>query len=112
AALLLFAATRCDWIMRCLDVQLGRLLGRYSFPIYLLHVLILMSLGMMVFLLLFDVMGREIAIAISILTTILGTLVVAHLLTKFERWWIPSVHRAALLIQIIISGFGVRFGRG
>jgi len=101
AAVLLFAVTRCELMTRCLDVPLGRLLGRYSFPIYLLHVLILMSLGMLVFLLLFDVTGRGIAMAISILSTVLGTLAVAHLLAKFEQWWIRSVHHAALSISFL-----------
>jgi peptidoglycan/LPS O-acetylase OafA/YrhL len=95
AALLLFAATRCERIRRCLDVPLGRLLGRYSFPIYLLHVLILMSLGMLTFLLLLNVVGYGVAVAISLLSTILGTLAMAHLLATFEVWWIPIVHRAA-----------------
>ena len=100
AALLLIAATSCARVRTCLDVPLGRLLGQYSFAIYLLHVLILMSLGMLTFLLLLNLMGHQIAVTISILTTILGTLAVSYLMVRFELWWLPVVHSVTALVPL------------
>jgi peptidoglycan/LPS O-acetylase OafA/YrhL len=106
AALLLFAATSCKPIRTCLDVPLGRLLGRYSFSLYLLHLLILMSLGMLTFLLVLELVGLRIAVVISILATIFGTVAASHLLVRFELWWITVVNRAAgTLIQSAITRF-------
>jgi peptidoglycan/LPS O-acetylase OafA/YrhL len=93
AALLLFSVVFCPRLSRYLDGPLGSTLGRFSFPIYLTHLLVIFSAGMATFVLVDRWAGRGVAIALSVIVSILGTMVVAHVLSLFEAIWIPFLNR-------------------
>ena len=62
----------CGDIRKHLDGAMGRTLGRFSFPIYLVHVPVIMSLGMVVFVPLFPLIGWTQAMSVSILASLAG----------------------------------------
>ena len=73
---------------RLLSGSPARLLGRLSFPIYLLHLPVLMSAGCYAFL---QAGGTNFGIAAGIVTTFLVTLLVAWPMAWFDVWWARRV---------------------
>ncbi len=75
---------------RVLSGRLARLLGRLSFPIYLLHLPILMSAGCFAFLQAgADTLGIAAAIVVTLSVTLLG----AGPLAYVDAWWARVVDR-------------------
>jgi peptidoglycan/LPS O-acetylase OafA/YrhL len=94
SAALLASVAFCPPLRQPLDGIIGRKLGQYSFPVYLLHVLIIMSLGMAVFMLTLPI-GMTAAIIASVLSSIAGTIAASSALAYFEVRWVALVNRAA-----------------
>src|SRR5262249_32940101 len=95
ASLLLVSVVFCSPLHQKLEGVVGESLGRYSFPIYLVHVLVILSAGMSVFCLLYPLIGFAAAQIAAITTSLVGTLVVAHLFSLFESRWIVVVNKVA-----------------
>jgi peptidoglycan/LPS O-acetylase OafA/YrhL len=95
ATLLILAVAYCAALRQKLDGAVGRTLGRYSFPIYLVHLPMILSGGMIAFVELYPSIGYAAAQIASIAVSIIGTIVAAHLLALFEGRWINFVNRGA-----------------
>ncbi len=91
AGLFLFAIYSSNWLQRVLDSQLSRILGPLSFPIYLVHFPIIVSLQSFLVLRLFSdgVVTRPTAYLIM-LTTIVASLLAASLFLRVERFAIRT----------------------
>ena len=95
AALLIAAVGFCASLSRSLDGRFGSRLGRYSFPIYLIHLLVILSIGMFSFVFLYPSIGYTPAEIISIAISHAITIAVAHMFSLFEGRWIALVNEGA-----------------
>jgi peptidoglycan/LPS O-acetylase OafA/YrhL len=103
ATSLLTGMLACPALGHPLRGHIGRLLGRYSFPIYLVHVLLLMSVGTTLFLLLYQ-SSYEVAVAVAIIGTIVSTMAIAYCLAAFESWWLPLLNKATgTLVRALVA---------
>ncbi len=73
-------------LRRLLSGPISRWLGEYSFPVYLLHVLIICSLGSTVYL--------TYGSALAIFSVLVATPIAAFPLLVFNRKWVAMVNRA------------------
>jgi peptidoglycan/LPS O-acetylase OafA/YrhL len=110
SAMLIACVEFCQPMRRTLDCRAGRLLGRYSFPIYLSHLLMLLSVGMLSFLVVYRLSGFLTAEIISVVAILISTFVAAHLLSLFEARWIDLVSRSADQLIIHVAG-GIKAAR-
>jgi peptidoglycan/LPS O-acetylase OafA/YrhL len=95
SVLLIMAATSWEPLRRALNGPIGRKLGVYSFPIYLVHLLVIMSLGMAVFVALDDSIGRIGAVIATVTVSLAGSAAAAHVLALIDRRWVSLVNRSA-----------------
>lgn len=92
---LIGAVIFCPHLQSPLDGRIGRLLGRYSFPVYLTHTLAILSVGAMTLAFLLPTLGLAGAACISIAVSLIATIATAHALAVFEGWWVPKVNAFA-----------------
>ena len=78
--------------------EAGVLLGRYSFPVYLIHILVIMSLGMFIFVHFEPIIGFPTASAITVLVSLFGITMAATALMFVEEWWVKVVGKIADLM--------------
>lgn len=104
SVLLIVSVERNAPVRRLLSSRLGAFVGRLSFPIYLVHFLVLCSLGCWTWLALLHSYGR-VAAMLAIPVTLVGSVIVALPLISFDRWWTASVNRIAA--QIIAPKKGI-----
>ena len=94
-ALILVACTGCATLNRALQNSLARLLGQISFPLYLLHVILICSLGAALFVRLAS--GSRDDYFHSVFNTALVLMAVLFFLSLalagVDRWWIGHVNR-------------------
>jgi peptidoglycan/LPS O-acetylase OafA/YrhL len=93
AMLTIFVAMSSPWLGRLLSGRWARGLGRLSFPIYLLHMPVLCSLGAWVLVRSASVLPIHLAVVLACIATVLGTLAVAWPLGAFDRWWVRCLNR-------------------
>jgi peptidoglycan/LPS O-acetylase OafA/YrhL len=93
AVLLMISVGFCPVLQRSLSGHFCRALGRYSFPLYLVHCLMILSVGTISFVILFPILGFQLAAAISIGIILLSTAGLAHLLSVFETFWLRFVNQ-------------------
>jgi peptidoglycan/LPS O-acetylase OafA/YrhL len=77
----------------CLRGPWAELVGRLSFPIYLLQIPLICSLGASVWLVLSPVLGAATASVVSILVTITVTVAAALPLARLDVAWLGVLHR-------------------
>lgn len=97
SVLLIVSVERNAPVRRLLSSRAGAFLGRLSFPIYLVHFLVMCSLGCWTWLALLHSHGR-LAAMLAIPVTVIGSVIVALPLISFDRWWTASVNRVAASI--------------
>ncbi len=105
--LLILAAIGCPRLDRLLSGGWARRLGQLSFPIYLVHVPVLCSLGAWTYVATIPGLGRPGATAVTVVAVLAGTLAAALLVGGFDRWWIARVNRA---VRAVVPGNGARGG--
>ncbi|MDE1173683.1 MAG: acyltransferase [Parvibaculaceae bacterium] len=93
AMMLIYAVDGSAFLRRHLTGRWAAILGRLSFPIYLLHVLVLCSAGAAVFVALQEQTGQPWAKIIAAATTLAGTLLVAAPLAWFDIKWTEYLNR-------------------
>jgi peptidoglycan/LPS O-acetylase OafA/YrhL len=91
AILLIWCSEASPLVQRRLQNRTIALLGRLSFPVYLLHIPILCSAGCMVYLHLLPLVEMRLAVAGAAATTVIVTVAVALPLAAFDRWWVKRV---------------------
>ena len=96
AALMVIVATLgCAAANRLLSGRLGVLLGRLSFPIYLVHVPIICSVGAWVYVVLWPMTSARVAALATVLTVLMVSLLAALALSRFDRWWVRTISGVA-----------------
>ena len=100
---LLIVAVSFSSLRQKLDGTVGSILGRYSFPIYLVHLLAIFSVGTISFVGLEPLLGYTEAVVASAALSIAGTIAVAYQLTMFEGRWITFVNWLATQVRGIIG---------
>lgn len=95
AVLVITAVLRCAALGDTLNGTAARWLGRLSFPIYLLHVPILCSLGAAVFIGASAALPSAEAILVTAVASIGATLLCAVPLAMFDQWWVAILNRSA-----------------
>ena len=105
AALLILAVELSSSISQHLEGRIGAFLGRLSFPIYLMHFLVLGSLGSMVWLAVQPLNGAWYVTAMAATAvTVLVAVIVSLPVMAFDRWWVAAVNRGAA--SVIRPSFG------
>lgn len=97
SVLLIVGVERNTPVHRILSTRAGAFLGRLSFPIYLVHFLVMCSLGCYTWLTLQHTYGRHAAM-LAIPVTFVGSVIVALPIIRFDRWWTANVNRIAASI--------------
>jgi peptidoglycan/LPS O-acetylase OafA/YrhL len=87
-------------LRRHLQGRAARLLGRLSFPIYLVHLILIFSLGSIVFVLAKDSNGYSAALAIAALALAPAILALAGLFAAIDIKWIAFVNSLFRRIKI------------
>ncbi len=95
AVMLILATLGCAPVKALLSGRLGVLLGRVSFPIYLIHVPIFCSAGAWVYILVWHAISAKIAAFATILTVLLLSLSAALVLSRLDDWWVRQLNRIA-----------------
>jgi peptidoglycan/LPS O-acetylase OafA/YrhL len=99
SVLLMLAALGSRHVARCLAGSWARMLGRLSFPIYLVHLPVIFSLGCWSYLRLVAALPPLPAIAATVLISLSGIVAVAMPLGGFDRWWVGAINRAVLRLR-------------
>jgi peptidoglycan/LPS O-acetylase OafA/YrhL len=93
AALLLVASETSPRLRSLLSGRWGTMLGRLSFPLYLVHVPVLCSVGCAVFLAVAARYGAPRALVSGIAATAVASFAVAYPLTRVNEWWVAQLNR-------------------
>ncbi len=95
AGLLLFAMTTSPGIERVLSGPVGYWLGRGSFPLYLVHTLVIVTIGSEVYTAMFAAVHVYwLSMAVTSLAVVAASVVVALPLMWLDEWWVPTLNRA------------------
>jgi peptidoglycan/LPS O-acetylase OafA/YrhL len=92
SVLIIYGTMRCRSAFAVMSRPFGAWLGLLSFPVYLVHTLVICSIGSSAF-----VYGHEhgfslrLAIGVAFAATVLGTLALAVPLMLFDEWWMKRV---------------------
>jgi peptidoglycan/LPS O-acetylase OafA/YrhL len=97
AVLLMIAVETSSPLKMWLCGPIGIFLGKLSFPVYLVHFLVLASIGCEVWLRTID-MGPWVALLSAFSVTVVASIVAALPLAMFDRWWTSLVNRAAISV--------------
>jgi peptidoglycan/LPS O-acetylase OafA/YrhL len=88
SALIIQATMSCDSVFRFMDNRVAAVLGRLSFPLYLVHVLVICSASSAVFVALHGrawPMAQTLGVTFGV--TLLLSLICAWPLMRFDEWW-------------------------
>ena len=96
AAVLLIHGTRASpEISHLFDNAIGRILGAISFPVYLIHVLIIGSFSSALYLTLVPLLSPAYVFSAVFLLTLLLVVLVATLLSRADRLWVRMLNQSA-----------------
>jgi len=82
-----------DGFYKLLDGRIGRLLGRCSFALYVIHVPLLFTFSTAVFLALLDVIGYQNSFIVTFVLTLPVLFLISWLLAKIDEFWCRKVNR-------------------
>jgi peptidoglycan/LPS O-acetylase OafA/YrhL len=91
SCLLIGAVLGCRRIEALLSTRLAVLLGRISFPVYLVHFPILCSLGSWIYVRALVQYGNKVAVVAAVIATLAATLGGSLPLAAFDQWWVRRV---------------------
>lgn len=93
AALLLFVLTQSSLAERILSTRAGYWLGKFSFPIYLVHALIICTIGSFFYIFSFNVWHSAwISVVVAALMTFVATFIAAIPFVMLDDWWVPTLN--------------------
>lgn len=97
---ILFAVLACPSLARGLSGRFGSFLGRYSFPLYLVHLTVILSASSFVFVKLIDTgVDKALVLLGTGAVTLALTFLVAAPFVALEEWWVPTLNRVAGVVQ-------------
>ncbi len=82
-----------DGLYKLLDGRTGRLLGRCSFALYVIHVPLMFSFSTAVFLALLDMIGYQSSVIVTFVLTVPLLFLISWLLAKIDESWCGQVNR-------------------
>jgi len=100
SVIMIAASHVCPVIREFLGGSIGRLLGAYSFPLYLVHPIVIFSVGSFAFSLLMRA-GQPyiLVLTITFSLTIAASFAAAYPFALLERWWVPTLNRFSRRIR-------------
>jgi len=94
AGLLLFVMTASTDVEQALSGRVGDWLGRASFPLYLVHTLVILTIGSEVYGAVFALVHRYwVAMAATSLVVVGVSIGVAMPLMWLDEWWVPTLNK-------------------
>lgn len=100
AVIILLAVLACPSLARGLSGRFGNFLGRYSFPVYLVHLTVILSASSFVFVKLNDRGWDEALVLLGTgVVTLVLTFLAAWPFVALEDWWVPKLNRIAGIVQ-------------
>jgi len=81
-----------DGLYKLLDGRTGRLLGRCSFALYVIHVPLMFTFSTAVFLALLDMIGYQSSVIVTFVLTVPLLFLISWLLAKFDEFWCRQVN--------------------
>lgn len=81
-------------ICRSLSNEMGRWLGRMSFPVYLMQIVVICSISSITYLNL-SWAAEQLRVVITLAVTLVATSIAALPLVLLEVWWVPFLNRIA-----------------
>jgi peptidoglycan/LPS O-acetylase OafA/YrhL len=93
ATAILVAVLSSAVVFGALNNMFGEFIGRINFAFYLVHVLVICSIGSVVYTYLRTHGDGTWTLTITFVTTLLITLFIAHALAIFDKWWVSVVSR-------------------
>ncbi len=93
AVMLILATLSSPPANRVVSGRLGVLLGRLSFPLYLVHVPIFCSAGAWVYVVLWPMTGARVAAGATVITVLVVSVLAAFALSRFDGWWVGQISR-------------------
>jgi len=79
-------------LYKLLDGRTGRLLGRCSFALYVIHVPLMFTFSTAVFLALLDMIGYQSSVIVTFVLTVPLLFLISWLLAKFDEFWCRQVN--------------------
>jgi peptidoglycan/LPS O-acetylase OafA/YrhL len=93
SSLLLFVLSQSRWAERALSTDFGRQLGKLSFPIYLVHTLVICSVGTLAYIRATEAGYSQVTVfIIAAAVSILVTVVAAIPFVYIEAWWVKTLN--------------------
>lgn len=94
AALIIFAVLSCEPIAQALSSKAMVLLGRISFPLYLVHTLVILTVGSYVYMASLQAMqARPLAILVASLVSIAVALLASLPFVSLDEWWVRTLNK-------------------
>jgi len=94
AGLLLFVMTTSADVEQALSGRVGYWLGRASFPLYLVHTLVILTIGSEVYAAVFAQVHRYwVAMAVTSVVVVGVSVGVAMPLMWLDEWWVPTLNK-------------------
>ncbi|MCX8507672.1 MAG: acyltransferase [Rhodobacteraceae bacterium] len=96
----LLAVLCCQGLSAPLSGKIGSTLGAISFPIYLVHLLVIVTVSSGLYVQLQPAgLGRYTLLAIEIAVTLGVSLVIAEPFRWIDRWWVPALNRLVTRLE-------------
>lgn len=100
AGLILFAMTTSPHIERALSSPAGYWLGKASFPLYLVHTLVIVTIGSEVYTAMFAAAHIYwLSMAVTSLAVVIVSVLAAMPLMWLDEWWVPTLNRMVGLVM-------------
>src|SRR5260370_22308091 len=80
---------------RSLSGRIGTFLGSMAFPIYLLQVVVICSIGSYAYVAAAKFLPAPYPSLLACITAVAGTFLAALPLRSFDLWWVPAVSRVS-----------------
>lgn len=112
SALAIVSIESSAMLAKHLSGRTGRFLGSMSFPIYLVQIVVICSIGAYVFVATVNVLPYPFPGLLACVVCIAGTFVAALPLRSFDLWWVPAISKVAAIVLDWIRAVSTRYGIG
>jgi peptidoglycan/LPS O-acetylase OafA/YrhL len=97
---------------RSLSGRIGAFLGSMAFPIYLVQVVVICSIGSYAFAATAGLLPSPYPALLACIVCVVGTFVAALPLRRFDLWWVPAISRASAFVLLCAHSRYQRIGKG
>jgi peptidoglycan/LPS O-acetylase OafA/YrhL len=93
SAIAIVSVAGCHVLAKTLSGRLGRFLGSMSFPIYLVQIVVICSIGSYAYVATVTFLPFPFPGLFACLVCVVGTFLAALPLRSFDLWWVPTISR-------------------